>query len=710
MLFFGLAFLICVSLGLFVVDGRKNLRILFSGVIAGGLFLVLFGSGMVITQEKMGQTITLTATGQQNKDGKNNEIWLKEVVVGKQHKSADVISGKWIIDGKLLGWRNYRTVYQMTDSIVIRLPLGKEFSMVFLGNQWSGSAVVSWNGRYQVLDTFVNTDGRKEIVLPLKLGLEESYNQSQKVLLLLLVISLIVAIASGECLSRLYFRNKEWIEGKLDLFLAYVKKYYVSFACLLISLASFALMLKYAGGRSLWDDDLAQLDLSGKWMTFSQMLEKWLHKEVTNPPFISIVGAIWLRIVPYGTFWIKLLCILFISWGVYLCGMVGRRIGGGRLAILASLISGTSSFVIITGAYTFRNYGPLFPFTALFILYYIRRFDHVGNEKWSDCIKYGLIMTLLSYTHYFGILTIGAFFLADVALFLRKKISWKCVLSYVLTGVLFLPWFIVALNGSAVKYETFWPSVPTPKTIFDLSMDLCSGIKLVWFSAILGYFVVVVDSLRDFLKKRNLSKPSYYKTLLVFSTIFVVMVVYIYSANINPSRSVFVTRYFISILPMVYLLIAIGIDSVLSALVVGRLKQERRLIELIAVFLVVFLSEKAFFTVKQHAETTYEDYEQAGDWIYDQSDAHRNDTVIVASTAYLEGWKYYYISHDGQRPELTNIISPDQLDGNALESINIVYIHTAHKPVSKETLTWLEQSFEEIDENQSGSVKKYKRK
>lgn len=334
MLYFGFILLICLSLVLFIARRETGRRILLSGVMAGCFFLIVFGGGMVATKEIMGQTITLTATGQQNEASKNSEIWLKEVVVGKKREPARVISGKWILDGGLMGWRNHHMIYQMTDSVKIQLPPSKKLSLVFVGNQWSGIAIASWNGNSQVLDTFIKTEGRNEIILPLELG-ESGYRHYQRVLITLFAISLMGSIVFGELMSRWCFRNREWIEQKWNFLLLFLKRNSISLGCLLITLASLALMLKYADGRSLWDDDLAQLDLSGKWMTFSQMLNKWLYKEVTNPPFISIVGAIWLRIVPYGTFWVKLLCILFISWGVYLCGMVGKKIGGGRVAIFS---------------------------------------------------------------------------------------------------------------------------------------------------------------------------------------------------------------------------------------------------------------------------------------------------------------------------------------------------------------------------------------
>lgn len=178
----------------------------------------------------------------------------------------------------------------------------------------------------------------------------------------------------------------------------------------------------------------------------------------------------------------------------------------------------------------------------------------------GSIVLFGISMLLLSYTHYFGILLCGSLFLGDLFLWIFKKARIRTCLSYALAAAGFLPWGIYALPYILARTQSFWPEPPTLKSL-KTTLEFLSGDKL-----ILIFIAVIITMLGLFLFhiwKKQLSFENHFPWVIqLWSLLFVIGCVYIYSAYLKPTASAYVDRYFFCLLPSMFLLLAWGIDKI----------------------------------------------------------------------------------------------------------------------------------------------------
>lgn len=99
-------------------------------------------------------------------------------------------------------------------------------------------------------------------------------------------------------------------------------------ARIVVIILSFGVMLYFADDFSLWSDDLATIEFVSEQNTLSQNIESILADATHNPPLYYVLAYIWLRIMPYGTVFIKLLNIILVCVGTVLLGSLAKKIRG----------------------------------------------------------------------------------------------------------------------------------------------------------------------------------------------------------------------------------------------------------------------------------------------------------------------------------------------------------------------------------------------
>jgi len=475
------------------------------------------------------------------------------------------------------------------------------------------------------------------------------------------------------------------------------REYRSHIACLLITLISFLLMLRYAGSVSLWYDDLYTIAFVDKGLSWSEIIQNIASDSHSNTPLFYLFAAFWLRIAPFGTLFLKLPSIIFSAAGVYLIGVVARKLKGNRAAVFATLFAATSSFMIVNSAYTFRSYGLMFLLVVLLFYFYILR-----NERNMQLNKYvfvfGGIAAALCYTHYFGVLVVAALFICDLALLVLKKLNWKHFLSYILLAALYLPFFIPVLSSTVERQGTFWASTPTVQSLLSVSKDIFSRYDSVYLFFCLGLVVSVImvfsPYMREFMKMDR--KKVFMCIAQIFIVISIIGAVFAYSRFINPDGSFFVHRYFISVVPFALIVAAIGIESALDIVLLNKPKKLAFIIVCVVIGVVgLRLGGNVFEDINEHASAYNEPFEQAIEWIYEQEDAHNPDTLVMTTAPELG--VMYYVTRNGQRPplNLANDENPDtRLTTENYSQWNKIYRFDGHLPVLEKTQKLLDTKFE----------------
>ena len=133
---------------------------------------------------------------------------------------------------------------------------------------------------------------------------------------------------------------------------------------------------------------------------------------------------------------------LFILESTIICyiGILGlikisRKYFNEYIEFFAIILISISSFFLSQCALQVRPYALLFCFSAWTLYFYLNR---ITDENWKNILKYGICMIFLMYSHWFGILISLCYAFIDFVLFLKKKVSFKCIVSYLIGGFNFI--------------------------------------------------------------------------------------------------------------------------------------------------------------------------------------------------------------------------------------------------------------------------------
>lgn len=464
---------------------------------------------------------------------------------------------------------------------------------------------------------------------------------------------------------------------------------------LMIAMISFIVIVFHAGNKSLWLDDLLTILFVERNVGISENIRRILSDAHSNTPGFYLIAYIWFRIAPYGTLWLKLPSIVFATIGIYMCGKIAEKLKGARAGMMAALLAGTSLFLIKEGANTFRSYGLLFLLSTLLIWFYLKRMDHAKSERRIDIVLYGLVMTGLIYTHYFGGIIVFAFAIGDALLLWQKRISLKIVQSYIMAALLFLP-FLLYAYGKAIGYANSEMAVPPDlRSLGRLVLAIFSGSLILLLCFLFAAVALAAPKAFKVATEDLSSDQKYICALIMGVCIFTVGMAYICCRYLGVDSKILWSRYYISILPMALIVSAIGLDMVLKSL-------NQKSFMIVFAMLALLFGMQTMLELNEWSQQKSAPWEQALDWIYDQQEAHAPDSSILGNDELMP----YYLTHGGKR-EALNVITVWHLENMADDT---QWLRLYCFDPSETTIQMLEESYDLIDAKAEYKVLVYQRK
>lgn len=450
----------------------------------------------------------------------------------------------------------------------------------------------------------------------------------------------------------------------------FLRDYYFQLSVTAAALLNFIFMVSFSPVRSLWYDDIYQIFFIYD-RSFGEMLDVVLKIDM-NPPLFHILSYIWIRIVPYGTAWLKLLSEIAVFFSIIVIGYAGKEAYGAKEGIVASVIMSTSTTVILFCGYSFRAYGYVLLFSSLLLLTYIRCRK---NPSFKTRTLFFISVFLLAATHYFGMFTcllLGCF---DLIRVIMKKESPKVFLPYIAAALLVLPWYFMHMTTLSQIAHSFWPDAPGFVS-FAITVFYMCGQSVVCSIAfplgIVGVIILICTKRADISNIQTLTS-----VICAFLPTVMLILIFIYSAFINPDGSVWVDRYFITLIPFVMLLSAKTSYNILLFLPYI-FKNRERIASVVMTTVIVFLMSATCITVTIiyiYGDT--EEFEDTADEIMSQEDIYDSGNVLVFSTTQCgRGW-VYYISRGGER-DMTNITVAGQNDRIDFSKYDTIYVYSVH--------------------------------
>jgi hypothetical protein len=698
------AFVIFILITLFFRKNEKLKRLILP--LAVFLCLVTFLS---ITVSKnipaLKDELKLTALDERNDKSNATEIILTDIKVdGKSIDIPEPVEGKWFFVGSGYMWRpnsDARRPVETTQSVVLKIPVGFERNISFNKGDWSGKVKIECGDYTEIADT--NTQSVFWI------GHSAPVTFILNFVCRYVFFCLLMLLFSGVFLAyTVVFAGKKGSEEMRSRML------YIG-----IALASFAYMIFFSKNHTFWLDEMYQLGFSG---TGKSLFETLMVTE-TTPPVFRLVANLWYNVAPYGEEWLLLLPEFFCMAAVYLTGRLGETVYNRTCGLIAAVFVAVSSSVFVSGAYEFRAYGMLLMLFALHLLIYTKRLKQGRDASLKMIILQIITMTLLAYSHYFGVFLCALCGLFDFVLLILKKVRFRVLLSYIVTAVLYVPWIMRLLQLNQIMGDASWMSDPSLSTLHEMFEYLCSEHFIPQILFLVGLIVIIYRYYRGL--KDSDAQEINIPLISVLLFVSFIACMYLYGNVVNTTATLWVKRYFIGLIPLAGIIAAVGADTLASA--VQKLFPEKKALKSIICVAVIFTLFAISFPViakqpfsKNHGVTQV--YDKAADWIYDR---HTNifserTLVLYADEAYIaDSWNEYYLTKQGKREpvnvECTRTLIPklraeDNGFAKYFDGYDTVYLCYMSRAVPKDINAILtSNSFELTEENTDLRIRTYKR-
>ena len=382
-------------------------------------------------------------------------------------------------------------------------------------------------------------------------------------------------------------------------------------------------------GKSFWLDEISSITFIRKKLSLYDTLKIFMTIDIYNLPLYALFLFFSYRIFNYTEFSLIIPGIVFSIIGIYFLLKILRKFFGRFIPCL----------ILLLILWEVRCYGLLFMLSNILTYVYINRIE---NESIKNIVIYGIIGTLLAYTHWFGGILIFLYFIGDVYLYIKKKINIKCILSYVIIDCLFIPWIILIILNIVNDISHFWITVPNIDDII-LTINSLLGIE---FTPKLYFPLLIIGGIVFTLifNKKKLGNRLSIEHHMVFIVITLFFCIYVYSVYIYSNVSLFLTRYFVVILPHIYFIIANFFNTLQHFI----MKKFKLLSYCFCIIIVSFGCSNQIQNFKTFKNNYNIDYNVLTNFLTKDNDISNEKTIIINDTSMYwskDGYLEFYFSN-----------------------------------------------------------------
>lgn len=333
--------------------------------------------------------------------------------------------------------------------------------------------------------------------------------------------------------------------------------------------------------QSVWLDEICSITEANPALKWSD-LEATLLVSDPHPQLYFVLLKSFFLVFGNSTLVARILSAIIGVVGIYCFYLMSKEFASRKVGLIAALLLSVNYFHIYHSQEV-RMYGLLFLFTTLsfyrFILF-------VRQKSIKNSIWYGVFTGLMLLTQFFGLFVLAAQIFILFVYFLKTEKNQKLQYFYksLLAGgimiALFLPSLNIFIETTKKKYEAIAPT--TIDTILQIFKDFAQDSYLI---IILSMLSMALYFIYFFKEKLNNDRKESQTLFILLSWIGITLLIPIVrSYLVSPMIS---SRYFITILPAILLLVAMGFN---------RVKNRMLQISLLAVFVFYSLFHLIFVT------------------------------------------------------------------------------------------------------------------
>lgn len=454
-------------------------------------------------------------------------------------------------------------------------------------------------------------------------------------------------------------------------------------------------------------DDLASIQFALDGNNFFEKLCGVMKNDPTNVPLFYLFLYFWMRLFGFRPVMIRMLPEIFAALFIVVMGMIGRKAFHAKVGITAAILSAVS-IQLIYGSFQIRAYSLLMLCSGVLFLVWLYR-----EEKKYALLLMEVALLLVSFSHFFGVLVCGAFGSWEIICCMSEKKTKKFLLPYVIYVFLFGPYVLLAYMNAGKIWGTFWSPVPDYLDFFEMLESLCVA-ENVGFIVFICMLCINILSLRN-TKEKN-SAYSFNNTIWMCFWVIcsVLMVGFVYSRYISPTRSVWVFRYFLVLFPFVLFIVTYGIVY-LWQWMKNILHLNRMMCAAIPLAFACFYYYQSIEYALAHGEeinTGGSDYEAISDYLSSQEDINDKHTLVIFPypEPYFDGWIGFYTQ--GGRLDTPNFCCTNDWMNGDLDQYDSIYTIEFVYDLTEQESAYIKNTHQltEANGNNLAKVNKYSRK
>ena len=328
--------------------------------------------------------------------------------------------------------------------------------------------------------------------------------------------------------------------------------FWCAFAGLLVFFTGFLVYGSMA--KEFWYDEMAMVGFVCGDTTIPELLHTYLTKEASNLPLYALLLWPIYHIMPAREYCLLSLSVLLtVGATVFLALFAKKRYG--QVAAIAIIVMSICSKTVCNRiglelrAYSLMYFGVAFTLYMLLLL----------HEK-ADKHRYvftTIAMLFLLFSHYFGVLLFAILGAGALLLVILRKKKFSYLVPFLISGALFTPWFVLTRLMTDVSASDFWIPRPAftdiPKTI----AYLLGGNPVLTAAFGIAWICLLVPVIKE---KRWLSV----ETVLLAVPVLIPGGIFVYSRYLSSGGGLYENRYFIAVLPAMFLNLAAAFEKCMA--------------------------------------------------------------------------------------------------------------------------------------------------
>jgi len=308
--------------------------------------------------------------------------------------------------------------------------------------------------------------------------------------------------------------------------------------------------------QSVWLDEICSITEADPNIAWSDLETKILASDPHPPLYFALLKIMFL-LFGYTTFVARIFSAIVGVLGIYAIFLLGKEIKNSKVGLMSAALLAVNYFHIYHSQEV-RMYGMLMLFTTLSFYGLLRFLKQVDLR---NAILYGVFTGLMLATQFFGLFVLMAQLCILLVYFLqskkadKKNFVYKALLSGGIMVLLFLPALNIFIETTKKKYAAIKPT--TIETIKQIFKDFAQESGYLIILACVAMAICFYVAIRNKIAKKE-TGPKVLFILLTWISITMIIPI-VRSYLVTP---MIVSRYFITILPAILLLIALGIDAI----------------------------------------------------------------------------------------------------------------------------------------------------